>query len=45
MSMTSMPDQLEKQARAFRQAVQDMLLPLNSVLTQDRKLKLTRLQI
>jgi len=41
MSMTSKPDQLEKQARAFRQAVQDMLLPLQfGARHKDRKLKL-----
>jgi hypothetical protein len=41
MSMTSRPDQLEKQARAFRQAVQDMLLPLQfGARHKDRKLKL-----
>ena len=41
MSMSSKPDQLEKQARAFRQAVQDMLLPLQfGARHKDRKLKL-----
>jgi len=41
MSMSSKPDQLEKQARAFRQAVQDMLLPLQfGAHHKDRKLKL-----
>ena len=41
MSMTSKPDQAEKQARAFRQAVQDMLLPLQfGAKHKDRQLKL-----
>jgi len=41
MPMTSKPDQAEKQARAFRQAVQDMLLPLQfGAKHKDRKLKL-----
>ena len=41
MSMSAKPDVVEKQARAFRQAVQDMLLPLQfGAMQKDRKLKL-----
>ena len=41
MSMSSKPGQTEKQARAFRQAVQDMLLPLQfGAKHKDRNLKL-----
>lgn len=41
MTMSAKPDVVEKQARAFRQAVQDMLLPLQfGAMQKDRKLKL-----